>query len=229
MSTCCVARHVAGADRFFSWLAGRYARRYLRHGLDRSQRQLLQGLLAAGIQNARVLEIGCGVGYLHQALLRRGAAQATGVDLSAAMLAEAARLGARQGLSARLHYRQGDFVDLAGELPVHDVTLLDKVVCCYPEPIPLLERAAARTGRVMGLVYPRPHLPNRLLAAATTLLALLPRCGFRSYVHDPALVRDTLAAAGLECESRSRTAVWIVEIYRRPPAQAPVRLTPPMA
>ena len=212
-----MARHVAGADRLFSWLARRYTRRYLKRGLDRSQRQLLQGLLAAGIENARVLEIGCGVGYLHQALLQRGAAQATGIDLSAAMLAEAEALGARQGLSARLRYLQGDFVDLAEALPSYDLTLLDKVVCCYPEPVPLLERAAARTERIMGLVYPRTHPLNRLLVAGGSLFTRLIRCGFRSYVHDPARLHDTLTAAGLERESRSETAIWIVEVYTRRP------------
>lgn len=226
MSACCVARHVAGAERLFSWLARRYAKRYLKRGLDPSQRRLLQGLLACGIENARVLEIGCGVGYLHQALLKRGAAQATGVDLSAQMLAEAKRLAARQGQAGRVAYRQGDFVDLAAELPVYDLTVLDKVVCCYPEPVPLLEAAAAHTARTIGLVYPRVHLANRLVITVGGWFTGIFLRGFRSYLHPPALVRGTLEAAGFRCGYRDQTPLWRIEVYTRHLRELPAWLGP---
>ncbi|MEN8168473.1 MAG: class I SAM-dependent methyltransferase, partial [Pseudomonadota bacterium] len=63
--------------------------RFRLFGLEKTQRQLIQGIKQAGLDGAELLEIGCGPGYLHQALLQSGAAHATGVDLAEGMLAEA--------------------------------------------------------------------------------------------------------------------------------------------
>ena len=50
--------------------------------------------MQTGIADARLLEIGCGVGYLHQQLLRDGAQRALGVDISEEMLGQARELRA---------------------------------------------------------------------------------------------------------------------------------------
>ena len=105
MSCCCVSS--GGIGKFFGHFARRYRRRYARRGFEATQRQLLEGLHQAGVAGARLLEIGCGVGYLHQQLLRDGAMRALGVDISEAMLAQARELARTAGLADRAEYRQG--------------------------------------------------------------------------------------------------------------------------
>ena len=128
---CCAAIN-ADTGRFFSRFAGLHRLRFRLFGFERTQRQLIRGMSDDGIEGATLLEIGCGPGYLHRALLRSGASRATGVDLSAGMLT-IARTGAQaEGLADRTAYMQGDFTQIAGQVPDADAVLLDNVICCYP-------------------------------------------------------------------------------------------------
>ena len=54
-------------------------RRYRRRGLEAVQRKLLEGLTAAGVAGASVLEIGCGTGELQRRVLATGA---VGIDVA---------------------------------------------------------------------------------------------------------------------------------------------------
>ena len=211
---CCCAE-ACGAARFFSRFARRYRKRYLKKGFEPSQKQLIEGLEQAGIAGATLLEIGCGVGYLHQHLLKSGAACAVGVDLSEKMLDEARALAAEQGLAGRVDYRVGDFVDLAAGLADADVTLLDKVVCCYPDAEALVNRSLARTRRVYALTYPRDRMLNRIGVALTRFALWLVRSPFRNYVHDPKTIESWIEAAGFDRRYENQTFVWLTQVYVR--------------
>jgi magnesium-protoporphyrin O-methyltransferase len=220
--SCCVANHVAGAERFFSWFAARYRKRYRKQGLEFTQRQLLQGLIRNELTGATVLEPGCGIGYLHQALLRYGAVSATGVDLTHAMIDQARAQAHENGLEKRVQYRCADFVDIAGELPRHDIVVLDKVLCCYPDAPALLDAAAGRSARVLALTYPRPHLLARLAMVLGAAFTRMIGCGFRGYVHDPAMVHDHLRGHGLRRSYADRSFMWLTEVYERDSFTAPL-------
>ena len=213
MSCCCP--QAGGIGRCFSRFAGFYRRHYRRRGLENTQRQMVEGLRAAGIADASLLEIGCGVGYLHQALLKQGAARALGVDLSDRMLEQARTLAAEQGLTQRTEYRVGDFVALAPALAAADITLLDKVVCCYPDAESLLSAALDKTRRVCALTYPRGHLLNRIAVALGAWVLKLVRSQFRAYVHDPRMIEARIVARGFRKSYQNQTAIWLTQVYVR--------------
>ncbi len=156
MAYCCA--HDRAAARLFSRLARRYRKRFSRRGFERLQRQMLDALEAESVEGARLLEIGSGVGALHQYLLERGAALAVGVDLSPAMIEEARAWADERGLAERVDYRVGDFLAFADELGPADVTILDKVVCCHPQGPELVDRALEHTTRLLALSCPRHHV-----------------------------------------------------------------------
>ncbi|MEU3712775.1 class I SAM-dependent methyltransferase [Streptomyces catenulae] len=62
------------------------------------------------VEGASVLDVGCGSGAYARLLRRRGAAEVVGVDVSAAMVAEARRAEEREPLGVR--YEVHDLVDL---------------------------------------------------------------------------------------------------------------------
>lgn len=213
MSCCCVSS--SGIGRFFGHFARRYRRRYEKRGLEATQRQLVEGLRQAGFAGASLLEIGCGVGYLHQQLLRAGAGRALGVDISEAMLVQARELARAAGLSDRTEYRQGDFVDLAEGIAPADIALLDKVVCCYPDAEALVVRSVSKTRRVYALTYPRDHLLNRIGARVLGFFLWLARSTYRTYVHDPRRIEAWITAAGLKKRYENRTFIWLTQVYVR--------------
>lgn len=212
MTPCC--QPPAGdAGRFFSWFARRSCRRYQRKGLGKTQQQLVRGIIEQQIDGASVLEIGCGVGYLHQTLLGRGAGTAIGVDLSEGMLNNARTVAQQRQLGTRTDYRLGDFVELADGLPQADVTVLDKVVCCYPDADRLVHRSLEKTRRVYALTYPRSHLLNRVLTTVEAAALRLVRCDFRSYVHDPEEIERWILERGYRKKFESTTRIWLTQVY----------------
>ena len=213
MGTCCV--HNRDTGRLFGWFAKRYRKRFARNGLEPSQKHLVEGLTRSGFHDATLLDIGCGTGYLHQRLLQAGASSAVGVDLSAKMLEEARAQAREQGLAERTDYREGDFVELADVLAPADIVILDKVICCYPDVDALVRGSARLAGRVYALTIPRDRGTVIFTLWASRALLVLIRCGFRSYVHDPAAVERSLAHAGFVRAFEESTFVWLTRIYSR--------------
>ncbi len=209
----CCCNHARGADRLFSLFARRYRKRYQKKGLEKSQKHLIEGLKKAGIAGTSVLEIGSGVGYLHQLLLQAGAARAVGVDLSEKMLTEAHILARENGLSGRVEYHHGDFVDLADTIADADVTILDKVVCCYPDAEALVKRSLAKTRRVYALTYPRDRAFIRFGMTLFAFFLWLICSPFRSYVHDPEKIESWIQAEGFKKHCQNETPIWLTQVY----------------
>ena len=213
MPSCCT--HNRDTGRFFGWLAKLYRKRFARKGLEASQQQLVDGLRRQGWAGLTLLEVGCGVGYLHQLMLKDGAARAVGVDLSSKMLHEAREQARVQGLSARTDYREGDFVELSDSIAPADVVVLDKVICCYPDAERLVGRSADKATRSYAFTIPRDRWLVRMgFWFAGRMLALI-RCGFRTYVHDVDAIERRLSQAGFERVFQASTFIWLTRVYAR--------------
>ncbi|HEC19797.1 MAG TPA: methyltransferase domain-containing protein [Gammaproteobacteria bacterium] len=213
--TCCCPHSISGG-RLFSFFARSYRRRFAKKGFEPSQRQLLAGLSQAGFQDASLLEIGSGVGYLHQTLLAQGARTAVGIDLSADMLKEAEDWAAERGLAGRTQYLQGDFIELLDEVVPAEITILDKVVCCYPFADLLLNSATKKTRRVIALTYPRQRWFIRGVVELMAVVLRLAGSDFRAYVHDPRDIERWITKAGFKKTFQQQTFIWLSQVYEKP-------------
>ena len=209
----CCSRQAGSCEKWFGILSKVYAFRYRRMGPDPMQREMLSRLEALGLEGRTLLDIGCGVGVLHQALLARGAVRALGIDLAPRMLDHARERAHVLALDDRVEYRLGDFVEMEAQLDPADLTLLDKVVCCYPDAEGMLEAAARHTRAALARVYPRRHwlrlLSNRLWNLGYRVFG----SDFRSYVHDPGAVHRWLEGAGLRRAFSRDTLMWHTRVY----------------
>ncbi len=211
MSCCCP--HSRSAGRLFSFFARRYRRRFERRGFEPSQRLLLQGLEQAGYQGASLLEIGSGVGHLHQTLLEQGASQAIGIDLAPRMIEEAERWASDRGLAERTRYIEGDFMTMDLSVDQVDVTLLDKVICCYPDVDGMVHETLAKTRKVYALIYPRDRWYTRAGVRMGSLMMRLIGSEFRPYVHDPVQVDGWIKEAGFRRIYAANTFIWQAHVY----------------
>lgn len=214
MSSCCCP-HAVSAGKFFSFFARRLRKRFVKKGLEESQQQLVAGLRQAGFRDATLLEIGSGVGGLHQTLLEEGAASAVGIDLASKMLKEAREMAEERGLSARTKYIEDDFMNLADRVDKADITILDKVICCYPDADGLVHQSLAKTRRVYALTYPRDRLLTRIGEKLVAVMMWLFRSAFRSYVHDPRQIEAWITAEGFKKRYQNQTTIWLTQIYVR--------------
>lgn len=199
--------------------ASRFARRFERKGLRGSAGRLAAGVAAAGLDGATILEVGGGVGEIHADLLRRGAARATNVELSAGWEAAADRLLEGMGLRERVRRVVGDFVEKAGDLPAADVVILHRVICCYPDWERMLAAAASRARRVVAVTVPVDRRATRAAIRAGNLLLRLQGREFRAYVHPPEGMIAALRGDGFDMVVDDRGVVWHTFVARR--ASAP--------
>jgi SAM-dependent methyltransferase len=192
-------------------MARNEARRYRRKGLPKTARAL-----AAAVEVGTVLDIGGGVGNLSLELLERGASRATVVEISDGYEDAAAELLAEHHFGDRVERRIGDFVAEAGLVDSHDVVLLHRVVCCYPDADALVATAASHARASLGLTYPRERALTRVGFRVFNLWLRATRCGFRTYVHPFTTISAAAERAGLELTSREHQGlVWENAVFER--------------
>jgi SAM-dependent methyltransferase len=211
----CCSSIARSTGTMFSWAAPWYALRYRVLGLDGHQRAMLDALRDLGLDGSTVLDIGCGVGALHRWLLKHGAARAVGVDLSQGMLDQAGKLSKRAGLTGRVSYVHGDFVNCAAGLACADVTVLDRVVCCYPDAEALVNTSLDKTRRAYALIYPRGHLLNRWAAGLMGWGLGLLGVEYRAFVHDPERIQRWITARGFGKSAQRLSPLWMMQVYSR--------------
>ena len=201
MGNCCDRR--AYERLFGAKTAERDARRYRRRGLGGTSRDLVE--LAGDVTNASVLDVGGGVGAIEIELLAGGAARATNVELSGEYEAAAAQLLTESGLRDRVERRVADFV--AEPVDEHDVVVMHRVVCCYPDADGLVGAAAGRARRRLVLTYPQERPWMRVGVRVVNLGFRLFGSSFRTYVHPVARMVDVAGIHGLAPGERRRNGL----------------------
>jgi SAM-dependent methyltransferase len=184
-------------------------------GPHQPTQELIDVILADGVDGSLVLDIGAGVGAIHLALLEAGARRAVDVDASRDYLAAARDEAHRRGLDERVDYRYGDAVELADGLPQADIVVLDSVICCYPYLAPLLDAAIKPRPRLLGLTYPRDTWWMRTFMRVYNATHALARSPARYFIHRHRAVRGLLAEAGYSEIHNGGLPVWRVAAYRR--------------
>jgi SAM-dependent methyltransferase len=208
---CCQPR---AYERLFSAKQARLdARRYRRRGLGGTSSGLVE--LAGDVSGATVLEVGGGIGAIELELLAAGADRATNVELSSEYEEAAGKLLAERGLRERVDRRVADFV--VEPVEPHDVVVMHRVVCCYPDVDRLVGLAAARTRRRLLLTYPRERPWTRAGAGLVNFFLRLSGSSFRVFVHPVARMTAAARREGLELERRDRSGlIWENAAFGRP-------------
>lgn len=212
--TCACCSFGSSADQHFN--ADKVAKElalYRRKGPRPTTRRLRDGLISAGLREGTILDIGGGLGILSLELLDVGFSRAVVVDASSAYLAAGSEEATRRGRSASTEFVHGDFLAVVNKFSPASVVTLDRVFCCYPLYVPLLECALklAKTGFAMS--YPRDRWFVR--AGIWFENARRRRRGnsFRTFVHPPSEMMRIVERAGFELASRRRTPAWSSDVF----------------
>lgn len=195
-------------------VAEKDARRYRRRGLTGTARSLTS--LAGDVTGASVLDVGGGIGAIELELLSAGAEHATSVEISGAYEDAAEALLAERGLAGRVERRIADFVADAATVEPHDIVVLHRVVCCYPDVDALVGEAADHARRRLLLTYPQDRALIRIGVRVVNVFLSLSRCGFRTYAHSVRRIDAEVAQHGLVLEARERRGlIWESAAFAR--------------
>jgi magnesium-protoporphyrin O-methyltransferase len=206
---------------FDGWAAGN-AKRARRRGVAAPiTRELLEALGSARLQDRTVLDLGCGTGDLALGALSRGASRATGYDLGEGAIQGARALARERSVEDRSSFEVGDAAKV--HLDPHDVVILNRVLCCYPEVEALLDNSLSAATHVYAFTAPpSTGLAGAFAHAETRVANVWYRMrsakfhGFQAFVHDLRAVDRTIRAAGFRpvVEGRRRI-VWHLAVYER--------------
>ena len=213
--SCCTPTDSSGTGRCFTRFSKRYAKQFRKKGPEKIQQYILEGIREAGISHKHILDIGCGVGTIHLTLLNEGAASATGVDRSAGMLEQARTFAGERGLAGRTSYHLGDFVDLGPDLPAADITVLDKVVCCYEHLDDLVARSTEKTKELYTLTHPRNNALVKFFFQTQIFFLKLFRADFHPFWHDWGQMRSNIRSRGFRPVYERATFLWDVAVFQR--------------
>lgn len=216
MSNCCP--HPSASEstgKFFSKRSKRYARPFRKGKLEKIQHLLIDGIKNESLEGKTVLDIGSGVGKLHLTLLQYGAASATGIDMSEEMLAHAKSFAQKRGVESKVSYRQGDFMSMTDRVDSADITILDKVICCYDDLDGLIAASAEKTKSHYALTFPANNFWTKAIFKAEILISTIFRSDFRPYWHDWDRVSELLIGFGFTLKYSRSTLLWQAMVFSR--------------
>jgi magnesium-protoporphyrin O-methyltransferase len=188
--------------------------RFRRKGAGETARMLLEGVATASLNPGTVLDVGAGLGALTFALLDKGAGSAIVVEAAHAYAEAIEAEVVRRRRQPAVQLVRGDFLDVHARLPVADLVILDRVVCCYPLYAELLTAALERAGRALAYSYPRDRWYVRAGASLENAVRRVWN-PFRTFVHPEAAMERLVASAGFELAARAHTLVWQADVLLR--------------
>jgi 2-polyprenyl-3-methyl-5-hydroxy-6-metoxy-1,4-benzoquinol methylase len=191
-------------------------RRYRKRGATGTTRMLIDAVIGHGTEGRTFMDVGGGVGIIQHELMAAGTASGVNVDASPAYIGTARAQAASLGYADRMTYVEGDFVELASDLPDVDIVTLDRVLCCYHDMPTLVDASASRARRVYGVVLPRDE--RRLMRfgiAVLNLVQRLRRRPFRVFAHPRVDVERRMSDLGFTRVHHGTAFLWHVLVFTR--------------
>jgi magnesium-protoporphyrin O-methyltransferase len=176
---------------------------------------MVSAATAAGVDGARVLEIGGGIGKLQAEMVLAGAARGEVVELVSAFEPYAQELARRKGIEDRTSFRVVDLLETPGSVEEADLVLLNRVVCCSPDGVALAGMAAGLTRRRLAMSFPRDLTLVRAAVAAQNLAFRVLGKAFRAFVHSPQELVAVATASGLRLVETGRQGMWEYVVLER--------------
>jgi magnesium-protoporphyrin O-methyltransferase len=181
---------------------------YRKKGLGKLSRRMVAAASSRGLDDARVLDVGGGIGAVQAELLDRGAATGEIVELVGSYEGPALELAREKDLEGRVSYRVADILETPDAVEAADVVIMNRVVCCSPDGIELAAAGARLARRTLVLSFPRDVVWARVGVRLLNVGLWLMRRSFRTFVHSPAALLGAAEAEGLHVVERGNDSFW---------------------
>jgi SAM-dependent methyltransferase len=169
------------------------------------------------LSNVSVLELGCGAGGLLIKFLEMGAIQTFGMDISEVTIKNAQILAKAKDREDQTNYFFGDFNSENKIFPVDeiDIAIADRVFCCSPVALELLERMIQFHPQYLIIVLPRKNPIIKKLNSIKTKLLTWRLGSSHWYFHSVKDIDRICESHGFTRVYQRFRYVWEVLIYQK--------------
>jgi 2-polyprenyl-3-methyl-5-hydroxy-6-metoxy-1,4-benzoquinol methylase len=203
-------------SRFDEQYVQKKLKRYRKKGPKETTTILARVIAEEMTQAATLLDIGGGIGDLQHMLIPMGVARTINCEASTAFLQACNQEAASQGYADQITHIQGDFVELANEIPEADIVTLDRVICCYPDMPELVSASLRKALTLYGIVIPSETWWVKLATSVYyNLRFLMQKNPFRVFVHSTDAMEDLIHKAGFQRLYYQETGGWQILVFSR--------------
>jgi magnesium-protoporphyrin O-methyltransferase len=202
-------------DFFGQKMAQKQLKWYLKKGVRKNSRPIIESLKKLPLEGQSLLDIGGGVGQITFELSKEGIDQVTHVDLSSGYLKTYLEEVEKRNMNDRVKTILGDFVDLHEKVPSSDIVTLDKVICCYEDYEHLIDYSSAKAKRWYAYTIPRDVWWVKVFQRLGVLIQKIRKDPFRPYVHSVALIEARLEKAGFKKIDQRFKREWMTCVFER--------------
>ncbi len=111
----------------------------------------------------------------------------------------------------------GDFVRLSSSIPESDITVPDKVVCCYENLDELILKSAGKTKATFALTHPKENILTKGLFKGHEAIAKIFRWDFHPFWHDWATMKSRIHSLRFTLRYEHSTLTWHALVFQRTP------------
>ncbi len=202
-------------DFFGQKMAQKQLKQYLKKGVRKNSRPMINSLKKLPIEGNTLLDIGGGVGQITFELCKEGIDQVTHIDLSSGYLKTYLDEVEKRNLKDRVKTMLGDFVDLHENVPSSDIVTLDKVICCYEDYEHLVDYSSAKARKWYAFTVPRDVWWVKAVQQLGVLIQKLRKDPFRPYVHPVDKIETRLEKSGFRKIDQQYRRAWMTCVFER--------------
>ncbi|MCF6347518.1 MAG: class I SAM-dependent methyltransferase, partial [Flavobacteriaceae bacterium] len=208
-------KHCCGANLQFNLKSAKKdLKRYIKKGPSKPTKLLTEALKTINLKDLSLLDIGGGVGPIPLELIPHGLNKVTNVDASEGYIHIAKSEAEKRNYNDLITSHLGDFTDIQDQIKLHDIVTLDKVICCYPFMDDLLKTSLSKAKKYYALVYPQANWASKFGVRVLNLILKLKGNSFRTFIHSPLLVENSIANAGFKKVYSNKTLLsWHIHLY----------------
>jgi hypothetical protein len=189
-------------------VARRSLEQYRKKGHGDLERRMVVAASEGGLDGARVLEIGGGIGTIQSELLEAGAERGEVVELVLAWEPYARELAREKGLEKRTSFRVADVLEDPESVEPAEVVVMSRVVCCSPDGVRLTGAAARLATRTLVLSFPRDAFLVRAGVRVVNAGLRLVGRSFRVFAHPREALLGSAQAEGFGLVASGRKGPW---------------------
>jgi len=208
--------HCCGTDKFFDRkTAEKQYKEYLKKGPSRVSAKIIEQLKPFEPKGKSMIDIGGGIGTLQWWFLENGGNKTIGIDASSGYLEKAKKHAKEKGWLDRTEFLMGDCTDVYPNIASADFITLDKVICCYPNYIDIIESTCKKQPKYISLSYPMDGVISDGVRALGALALMLTKNSYRPFVHKVKDVRNLFKTNGYKRVAYNLAFPWHIETYKK--------------